>query len=136
MQAAYALNRPLRLFQSVAAANGDGPSQSDALVAAEPAQVVIEAVKRAADGDGLIVRMYEAHGGRCQASVRASVLLADVAECDLLERPLTAEASPAYQEWLASASASHDAPVWDQHGWTCHLRPYEVRTFRVRLAAR
>jgi alpha-mannosidase len=94
---------------------------------------VVEAVKRAADGDGLIVRLYEAHGGRCTARVRSALPLASVAECDLLERPLAPEASPAYAAWRASPVASHDAPEWDERGWSCALRPFEVRTFRLRL---
>lgn len=132
-RAAYALNRPLRLFWAGSAAQGVQVDVRAPFVA-EPEQVVIEALKRAADGDGLIVRLYEAYGSRCLARIRASIPLGEVSECDLLERPLTAEASPAYSAWSASAAASHDAPQWDKDGWTCELRPYEVRTFRVRLA--
>ncbi|HEV8193074.1 MAG TPA: glycoside hydrolase family 38 C-terminal domain-containing protein [Ktedonobacterales bacterium] len=132
-QAAYALNRPLRLFQVNTDAHAT-PSDVEAPFVTEPAQVVIEAIKRAADGDDLIVRLYEAYGSRCQAQIRAHEPLADVSECDLLERALTAEASSAYSAWEESDAASHDVPKWDANGWTCELRPYEVRTFRVRLA--
>jgi alpha-mannosidase len=102
---------------------------------AEPANVVVEAVKRAEDGDGLIVRLYEAHGARVTAHITVRYPIAEVIETDLLEHPLRADASPAFDEWQASRHASHDAPVLDHldlQGWTCQLRPFEVRTFRVR----
>ncbi len=134
VQAAYALNRPLRLFQIDGGADSALGGLQAPFVAEQP-QVVIEAIKRAADGDGLIVRLYEAYGGRCQARVQVNVPLTDLIECDLLEHPLTAEASLAYAAWVESAAASHDIPQRNAEGWTCELRPYEVRTFRVRLAA-
>ncbi|HUY75495.1 MAG TPA: glycosyl hydrolase-related protein, partial [Ktedonobacterales bacterium] len=86
----------------------------------------------------LIVRVYEAYGTRCQARIQAPSWLsvAGVVECDLLERPLTAADSPAYDLWRDSPVASHDAPTWDADGWSCQLRPFEVRTFRVRCAAK
>jgi alpha-mannosidase len=118
------------------AARGVHGVSAAGLFAATPERVVIEAVKRAADGEGLIVRLYEAHGGRCTARVRSALPLAAVAECDLLERPLTPAASPAYAAWRASPAASHDAPQWDERGWACALRPFEVRSFRLRLSGR
>jgi alpha-mannosidase len=149
--AAYALNRPARVHapgresRAAGAAQGKGgqPASDSAaqsrgvaasLFTAEPAAAVVEAVKRADDGDGLIVRVYECHGGRHAARARSLVPIASVEECDLLERPLLPEASPAYKAWRASAVASHDTPVWDAHSWAFALRPFEVRTFRLRLA--
>lgn len=142
---AYALNRPAlthwvqdRMRDRVRGAAGSAGSPGSprpaagGLFAAEPGNVVIEAVKRAADGDGLIVRLYEAHGARVAARVRAAFPLAGVVECDLLERPLTADGSPAYPAWAASPVASHEPPILDADGWTCALRPFEIRTFRVR----
>ncbi|HLY32106.1 MAG TPA: glycoside hydrolase family 38 C-terminal domain-containing protein, partial [Ktedonobacterales bacterium] len=103
-----------------------------------PASVVIEAIKRAEDGDGLIVRVYEAHGARCQAHLRTPMPISLVSECDLLERQLSPEqpdASPAYDLWQASPVASHDTPQCDAdgRGWSCQVRPFEIRTFRVRI---
>ncbi|HEU5437860.1 MAG TPA: alpha-mannosidase [Ktedonobacterales bacterium] len=103
-----------------------------AMIAAEPVNAVVETVKRAVDGEGLIVRVYEAHGVRCRASVRCGFSLVSVVECDLLERPLTPDGSPAHSEWVHSRGASHDTPEMQAHGWTFDLRPFEVRTFRLR----
>ncbi len=139
--AAYALNRPPIVISldtvSLSSEMGSGVEAVGAsFFTAEPTNVVIEAIKPAADGDGLIVRLYESHGARSQAHISAPYALSVVLECDLLERPLSVEqpdASPAYDLWQASPVASHDAPqlASDGRGWTCQMRPFEVRTFRV-----
>jgi alpha-mannosidase len=135
--AAYALNRPVWVSVGsrdlTAAAIHSRVSAS--VFTAQPQATVIEVVKRAEDGDGLIVRVYESHGGRHTARVRSLLPVASVVESDLLERVLTPEGSPAYEEWAASPVASHDAPVWDSSRWSFALRPFEIRTFRVRLAS-
>ena len=51
--------------------------------------VILDAVKRAEDGDGIIVRLYEANGGRATAVVETSAQLSSAARVDLLEYPLT-----------------------------------------------
>ena len=129
--AGYALNRPVQLVPL-------GKAQTPpAFFTVAPSQAVIETVKRAAEGDDLILRLFEAHGGRCQAKIQAPFPLAAIAECDLLERPLVADganASPTYADWLASPVASHDAPQQtNAENFTCELRPFEVRTFRLTL---
>jgi alpha-mannosidase len=145
--AAYALNRPLVTLsaaeagprgnarstaRSKGAAGLDGPRPTTApLFAVAADQAVIEAIKRSQDGQALIVRLYEACGSRVRVQVRSAVQLTDVVECDLLERPLSRESSPAYALWEASAAASHDAPEVETGGWSCALGPFEVRTFRV-----
>ena len=59
--------------------------------------IVVEAVKLAEDRSGdVIVRLYEAHGGRARGTVRAAFPVGGVTETDLLERPLEdAECAPA-----------------------------------------
>ncbi len=148
VQAAYALNRAPLVIE---APEGMGVAPEQAGVeffTATPTQAVIEAIKRpdgavAEETDEtsehtLIVRVYEAYGSRCQARVQAPAWLrvADVVECDLLERPLTSTDSPAYDLWQASPVASHDAPAWDADGWSFQLRPFEARTFRVRCVGK
>jgi alpha-mannosidase len=133
--AAYALNRPLRLYALPSSVDATPAASAEGLLllfTAHPANAVIEAIKRHQEEDGLIVRIYEAHGSRCQAAVTSSRELGSVVECDLLERPLTPEGSPAYAAWQASPAASHDSPRLDGYGWTFELRPFEVRTFHVR----
>ena len=50
--------------------------------------VVIETVKRAEDGNGIIVRLYEHHRSRRHVTLTAGFQLAHAERCDLLEQPL------------------------------------------------
>ncbi|MCI2237170.1 glycosyl hydrolase-related protein [Paenibacillus sp. TRM 82003] len=108
----YRLNLPLREVR------GEGPV--DPLFAVEGAGVVVEAVKLAEDRSGdVVVRLYEAHGGRARATVRPSFAAAAVTETDLLERD--AEQPRALRE------ARPDAAVLE-------LRPFQIATLRWRRA--
>ena len=76
--------------------------------------IVAETIKVADDGDGLIVRLYEAHNMRGPASLRFARPVASAVETDLLEReigPVVAEGAELRFE----------------------VRPFEVKTFRVRF---
>ncbi len=103
---AWALNLPVRVQPGT-------PTTSMAWV--DHPGVVITAVKAADDGSGdLVVRLHEAFGGRARAVLRTARAAATVATCDLLERPLGG----------AEAVAGG--------GVALELRPFEVRTLRLR----
>ncbi|HKT39177.1 MAG TPA: glycoside hydrolase family 38 C-terminal domain-containing protein, partial [Ktedonobacterales bacterium] len=136
----YALNRPPRLIRPTAsqpASASSEPAPAHAprpLFAVDaPAAVIVEAVKRAAEGDELVVRLYESTGSRAVTRVTCAHPITSVVETDLLERPLAQGVSPAYDLWQASPVASHDAPEIEGDGWRCQFRPFEIRTFRVTL---
>ncbi|HEY0185909.1 MAG TPA: glycoside hydrolase family 38 C-terminal domain-containing protein [Cellulomonas sp.] len=75
----YRTNLPVR---EVAGERGVDP-----LVTVSAPGVVVEAVKLADDGSGdVVVRLYEAHGRRSRAQVRAGFAVGAVTETDLLER--------------------------------------------------
>ncbi|MET9021369.1 glycoside hydrolase family 38 C-terminal domain-containing protein [Actinopolymorpha sp. NPDC004070] len=77
----YRINLPAR---TVTGAEGVAP-----LVRVDNPAVVVEAVKLAEDRSGdVVVRLYEAHGGRATGRVSTSFGAASVTETDLLERPL------------------------------------------------
>jgi len=80
--AAEDLNAPLRAVRG-------GPSVvRRSLVEVDTPQVVVETIKRAEDSDALIVRLYEAWGGRCKARVTTNPAASRAHLCDLLERNL------------------------------------------------
>ena len=79
--------------------------------------VVVTAVKLADDGSGdVVVRLYEAHGGRARATLTAGFAVADVTVTDLLERPLP----------------ERRRPRRDRARVTVRLRPFELVTLRLR----
>ena len=51
----------------------------------DDANLVLDTVKRAEDSDALVLRLYEAHGGRGTARVRVGLPMASVAQCNTLE---------------------------------------------------
>jgi alpha-mannosidase len=102
----YRLNLPLRTVR--------GRSPIAPLVTVDSPAVVVEAVKLAEDGSGdVVVRLYEAHGGRASARVTAGFEHSGVVETDLLERPLP-------------------EPVALSADGTLRLRPFRIVTLRYR----
>lgn len=109
----YRLNLPLRRISGVSAA------AAEPILAVDHPGVVVEAVKLAEDRSGdVVVRLYEAHGGRARAKVRVGFAHDDVAATDLLERPVTSEA---VEEQQPSAGTV-----------VLQLRPFELVTLRFR----
>jgi alpha-mannosidase len=80
---AYDLNDPLILRR--VSAGGSKAKSLDSLVSVSAPHVVIETVKRAEDGNGLIVRLYENHRNRGKITVRVGFALAEAHQCNLLE---------------------------------------------------
>src|SRR5262249_49988128 len=79
--AAEDLNTPLRLVRGAFAR---GATRS--VVEVDTPQVVVEAVKQAEDSDAVVVRLYEAWGGRCRARVRTTLPVSRAHLSDFLER--------------------------------------------------
>jgi alpha-mannosidase len=103
---AHALNLPLR----------PAPGAGDArpLIAVDNPDVVVESVKLADDRSGdVVVRLYEARGGRADARLSAGFPLAGAALTDLLECP------------------SEPAPDRDGDTVALALRPFQILTLRL-----
>ncbi len=86
IEAAYDLNDPLILRRVNAPVGGaaGGPSLAS-LVSVSAPNVVIETVKRAEDGNGLIVRLYEDQRNRGRCALTTGFPLAGAALTNLLE---------------------------------------------------
>jgi len=80
--AAYDLNDPV-IVRRVSGAAGAGALNSMVLVSAE--NVVIETVKQAEDGNGVIVRMYEDQRNRGKFTLTTGFALKEAYRCNLLE---------------------------------------------------
>jgi alpha-mannosidase len=112
----YRLNLPLREIE------GAGPVQP--LLTMNNAAIVVEAVKLAEDRSGdVVVRLYEAHGGRARGTLRTAFAVRTVTETDLLERPLVD----------AGALRTEADDVRDGIG--VELRPFQIVTLRLSRSA-
>ncbi|WP_406494574.1 glycosyl hydrolase-related protein [Streptomyces sp. NBC_00846] len=108
----YAFNQPERSLP--------GSTEVQPLVTADNEAVVIETVKLADDRSGdIVVRLYEAHGGRARTVLTASFPLASAAETDLLEREL-------------DPRENMDAVQADGRRVLLALRPFQILTLRLR----
>lgn len=83
--AAYALNAPVRALAIEASTGAEGGLP--AFVACNDRNVVIETVKKAEDGDDLIVRLYECHNARGRAELACARPFTTASLCDLDENP-------------------------------------------------
>jgi alpha-mannosidase len=77
---AFALNSPL------VAAEG-GASSGDGFAVADGVELALGSLKRAEDGSGVIVRLYEPHGARGNATLRFAFGVARAERVNLLEEP-------------------------------------------------
>ena len=84
------------------------------LVSADNENIIVDTFKRAEDGDGYIVRLYEANGNRGNVTLSFAYALTDAAEVDLIEENPT-------------------AADWNGKTITCGFTPYEIKTFRVKF---
>ncbi len=109
----YRLNLPLRVV-----AGGTGPAGAvPPVVSVDHPGVVVEAVKLADDGTGdVVVRCYEAHGGRALARIVPGFAASGVVATDAHERPDGDVVTPAVAFDGASAEVE--------------FRPFQIVTLR------
>jgi alpha-mannosidase len=115
-----ALNDPLLALAPEAGVPEEAPAPeatlpaSLGLLSCDRDHVVVDTVKRAEDGDGLIVRLYEAYGQRGPVALSLAQAPAAVWECNLMEEN------------------EREVEVAGER-LTFAIKPYEIRTFRVRM---
>ena len=62
-----------------------GAAQRRSFVSVDDPNLMLDTVKRAEDSDALVLRLYEAHGGRGTARVLVGLPFSEAARCNLLE---------------------------------------------------
>ncbi|HEX2979033.1 MAG TPA: glycoside hydrolase family 38 C-terminal domain-containing protein [Anaerolineaceae bacterium] len=115
VEAAYELNYPLLAAALPAGQPGDLP-ENLAFAEVDARNVIVETLKQAEDGQGWIVRVYEAKQCRSsQVRLKFARPLTAAVECNLVEE--------------------EERPVeWDEQGIRFAIRPFEIKTFRVNFA--
>ncbi|WP_169749066.1 alpha-mannosidase [Martelella endophytica] len=111
--AAEAFNHPLNLIAGKGA--GAAGVIAPPLAVDNPA-IAVEAVKRAEDGDGLVVRLWERHGAQQTTAIAFSAEIVDVTEVDLMEEAPVALPLEGGEARLTFA-------------------PFEIKTLRLRRSA-
>ncbi len=109
--AAYALNDPLIVAEGQRSGGAENKPQS-VFISVDRPNVVIETVKQAEDGDGIIVRLYESQRRRGPVTLNVGFELAAAWRTNLLE------------ENQAALNPSGNSV-------TLSLRPYEIVTLRL-----
>jgi alpha-mannosidase len=104
----YELNVPLL------AAAGPASSAGGALISVTGKSVIVDTLKNAEDGDGIILRVYETYNMTVPVSISFGVSVADCEECNLLE------------EKIANLPVEHDTISFT-------VKPFEIRSFRIRF---
>ncbi len=110
---AYLLNDPIIVYQRKDVAGKKVTSELSPLVSVDQPNVIIETIKRAEDGDGIIVRLYESQRKRGQVKVKLGFTVESVWETNLLE------------ENESALSVENDSIQ-------LNLRPYQIMTIRLR----
>ena len=109
VQEAYKLNQP------VYAAAGELKNSGKSFISTDKDNIIIETVKPAENGDGMIVRLYDCENSLTKATLTfAEGMLESVEECNLME------------EKEADIEACGNS-------FTVSVKPYEIKTYRVRL---
>lgn len=106
----YELNVPLRTV--IAKAEKGSMPSSKSFFSVDAEDVVLETVKKAEKGEGTILRFYECHGMRADATVTVDLPFKHVVECDLMEDKI-------------GEVASMDG------AFSFEAKPFEIRTFRL-----
>lgn len=102
---AYSLNHPVRVLQGLSAS-------LEAPVKCTAPNVILETLKPAQDGNGIILRLFEARGRRGPVTLELDKTIQQVEICGLLER-------------------TSESVVLDQHRVELSLRPYEIVSLRL-----
>ena len=114
---AYLLNDPIISYQSSVSSKQSSVSSLQSLVSCPSPNVVIETVKRAEDGDGIIVRLYESQRRRGQVQVKMGFAVESAWATNLLE------------ENESALSVENDSIQ-------LNLKPYQIVTLRFIMSLR
>ena len=113
VEMAYNLNVPMPV-KRIGKQKGCG-EEYDSFLHCDKESCFIEVIKKAEDGDGVIVRMYENKNNRVRAHITSGRALAHVYECNLLEEK---------EAELTVCGTTFETV----------FKPYEIKTFRLIFA--
>ena len=113
--AAGTVQEAYKLTQPAYATKGELKNTGKSFISTDKDNIIIETVKPAENGDGMIVRLYDCENSLTKVTLTfAEGMLESVEECNLME------------EKEADIEACGNS-------FTVSVKPYEIKTYRVRL---
>jgi alpha-mannosidase len=117
--AAYALNDPIIIFErSQTPDETSGTSKQieckQSLFSVSCPNVLIETIKQAEDGDGLIIRLFESQRKRGLVVLKSFIPIQSAWETNLLEE-------------------NQEPCILQDHEIHLNIKPYEIKTLRIHL---
>ncbi|MCD6239143.1 MAG: alpha-mannosidase [Thermotogae bacterium] len=112
VQEAIALNSPLMVFEGECSEEIEADR---AVIKIFPENLVASAVKKAELSDDIVLRLYEAYGGRGEGEMRFSFPIQGVEETNLLEEE------------------GNDLVEMAGNGFRFSYKPFEIKTFKIHL---
>jgi alpha-mannosidase len=109
---AYLLNDPIIVYQPAARPGWGQAARLDSLVSTDAPNVILETIKRAEDGQGIILRLYESHRKRGPVKVRTGFNLEAAWVTNLLEE-------------------NESALSFENNSLQIDLKPYQIVTLRL-----
>ncbi|RJW38271.1 alpha-mannosidase [Clostridiales bacterium TF09-2AC] len=110
IQKAYAFNNPMEALVKEESGGPVVPGQ--AFAAVDSSNVILEVIKPADDGNGIIVRLYEAFNRDCVVRLKLASQVRAAFRCNMLE-----------QDQAELAVDGDTVPL--------HVKPYEIQTIRL-----
>lgn len=107
---AYCLNVPMYAVRIAGQSEQGGAPEQVVSISCD--NVVLETVKQAEDGKGIILRMYENQNKRSKVVLTWNSEFAEAVECDLMENPI-------------------GKPLKDAKMFGFTIKPFEIKTFRI-----
>ncbi len=112
IEQAYSLNNPLHSVHVNGGVSILGTEMS--YISVDKSNVVVESVKKAEDGNDLIVRLYECHNKRSRVNMKVSGNIISCTECNLLEE-------------------QDIAVEFNGDNIKFEIKPFEIKTFKISL---
>jgi alpha-mannosidase len=114
IEEAFQLNAPLTIAELPVERAGTLPTAVSHFQVSRPG-VIMDTIKRPEDGEGIIVRLYEAYGSRGNFSFRSTLPIKRATVTNMLEEH------------------TRDLDRGDDGGWQVTIKPFEIVTLRLSL---
>jgi alpha-mannosidase len=114
-RAAGTVKEAAMLNQAAYAVNGGIPGTVTSYASVDKSNVILETIKQAEDGDGIILRMYECENALTKAHVRLGLAskITSIEECNLIEEKI-------------------EVVSGTENGFPVTIKPYEIKSYRIR----